>query len=374
MKKILALMLAAAMALSLAACGGGNGDKESAEASTASPYADLESCAEYAIDELKSVLKNPSSLTVNNLYAVVADDGYIFDIDYSAENGLGGANRDDFFISVYSVENGFAVLTYGSGSFQDTENQMYSSQFYDKYNKVAGAYIFDPETLTVLGIDESGIDPYIDQRVELTGKMKGEKDASTGFGGAWDFELENDSFLKVVYFAEGTDLDWYKQFTGLPYEITISAIKDENGHYREAEIVEDTIRNATYAERVQRFSYHDIKILADTLPTSGIDPMNADDIQAVLTDTTFSLSGKTYTITFHADGIVDATYMSMGEERSMYESWRMEDGHVICVHSFTNKSGESVTKEVCFTPYQFDETYLLFDTEDGLSSMALTPP
>ena len=165
MKKLLALMLAAALALSLVACGGGgagdnntpstgNGDATSTDIpSTTSPYADIESCAEYAIGELKSILKNPSSLIVNNLYAVEADDCYIFDIDYSAENGFGGMNRDDFFIAVYSIENGFGVNTYGTGTFSEAENQRYSSQFFTKFNKVSGSYILDPETYQVMGID-----------------------------------------------------------------------------------------------------------------------------------------------------------------------------------------------------------------------------
>lgn len=384
MKRFLALMLAAALALSLVACGGGGGGTGNAdvsstsggsgtEESTGSSFVDMESCAGYAVEQLKSVLKNPSSLVVNNLYAVEADDGYIFKIDYSGENSLGGMNRDDFFIAVYSIENGFAVNTYGAGTFSESENQRYSSQFFDKFNKVSGSYILDPETLTVLGIDESGIDPYIDERVELTGKMKGEKDASTGYGGAWDFELENDPYLKVVYFAEGTDLSWYEQFTGSPYEITISAIKDEDGHYREAEIVEDTIRDATYEERFQRFNYYDRKILTMTIPTSGIEPMSTDDIQAVLTDATFSMRNNyggdgdgTHTITFHADGSVNSLYTYQGEEHSMYESWRMENGSVVCT-----QAGKSGPIDRYFTPYQFDKTYLLIDTV-GDYSMVLT--
>ena len=175
MKKLLILMFAAVLSLSLVACGDKSGETEFTDAPTESSYVDITSCAEYAIDQLKSVLKNPNSLIVNNLYTVDADDCYIFAIDYSAENGFGGMNRDKFYIAVNSVENGFAVRTYGTGAFSEAENQMYSSQDFEKFNKVSGAYILDPETYQVTGIDESGIDSTIDQRVELTGKMKGEK-------------------------------------------------------------------------------------------------------------------------------------------------------------------------------------------------------
>ena len=378
MKKRLALLLAAVLSISLAACGDESSGKESTEASAESSYADITSCAEYAVDQLKNVLKNPNSLIVNNLYAVDADDCYIFAIDYSAENGFGGMNRDEFFIAVNSVENGFAVRTYGAGEFSEAENQMYSSQSFAEFNKVSGTYILDPETCQVTGIYESVIDSTIDQRVELVGKMKGEKSDSTGYGGAWDFEVDGDSFLKVVYFTEGTDLSWYEKFTGLPYEITISAIKDADGIYREAEIVEDTIRDSTIEERFQRFNYYDRTILQNTISDAELEIMSGDAIKAVLTDTTFSMRNNyggdrdgTHTITFNADGTVNAAYTYEGKEYSMYEASRMEGDSVVCTHSYTS-SGEQKTTDYYFTPYQYDGTrYLLLD-QNGDYSMILT--
>lgn len=365
------------MCLSLTACGGNGQAEVSADTDTAeNPYADMESCAEYAIDKLKSILKNPNSLAVNNLYAVEADGCYIFAIDYSAENGFGGTNRDDFFLSVNSVENGFAVRTYGSGAFSEAENQNYTSQAFAKANKASGAYILDPETFEVIGIDESGVDSTLDQRVTLVGKMKGEKKDSTGFGGAWDFELEGDSLLKVVYFTEGTDLSWYEQFTGAPYEITISAVKESDSVYREAEIVEDPILDATDDQRFARFNYYDRAYYG--YQAASMTPMSSDAIEALLADTTFSMRNNyggdgdgTHTITFHADGTLDASYTYEGAEYSMYEAWRMEGDSVVCTHSYTS-SGEQKTTDYYFTPYQYDETrYLLLD-QNGDYSMALT--
>lgn len=371
MKKIIAFMLAASLALSLAACG----EKEPAEEPVETPYEtpepveepvenpfeDMELCAGHAIDQLKSILKNPSSLIVNNMYAVVADDCYIFDIDYSAQNGFGGMNRDDYYIGVNSIENGFTA------KFYDTD------YFFTKYSKVSGTYVFDPETYQVIALDVGSIDDTIGQRVELVGKMKKERDESIGFAGAWDFELNGSVFLKIVNFVEGTDLSWYKQFTGLPYEITISAIKDEDGVYWDAEIVEDTIRYATYEERLQRFSYHDRSILKATLPNSGIEPMKAEDIQAALADTTFSMrdTDGTYTITFNADGTVDETCISAKDDHTLYEQWRIEDDHVVCAGSRSG-FGKTVALERSFTPYQFDEAYLLLEDTTGAYSISLT--
>ena len=383
MKKVWCLILAAVLTMSLAACGGNADDAANATDKTAAGSAensDIGACAEYAVGQLESILKNPSSLIVNNLYAVEAEDYYIFYIDYSAENGFGGTNRDNLFLAVNSIENGFAVTTYGTGSFSESQNQLYSSQDFEKYNKISGYYILDPGTYQIMGIDESGIDATINQRVELVGKLKGEKSESTGFGGAWDFEVNGSAILQVVYFTEGTDLSWYEQFTGLPYEITISAIKDEDGHYREAEIVEDTIRDATDEERFQRFNYYDRMILATTIPDSGIEPMSGEAAEALLTDATFSMRNNyggdgdgTHTITFYGDGTVDAKYIYDGEEYSMYESWRMEGDSVVCTHSYT-KNGEQKTIDYYFTPYQYDATRYLLLTQNDIydCSMVLT--
>ena len=124
MKKFLRILLAAAaLALMLAACGGGDGGSASTEGAAESTDPDIEACAEYAIDQLKSVLKDPSSLVVNGLYAVEAEDSYIFGIDYSAQNGFGGMDRDTLFLDVSRMESGFAVRTYGTGAFSGAENQ-----------------------------------------------------------------------------------------------------------------------------------------------------------------------------------------------------------------------------------------------------------
>lgn len=54
MKKLLILMFAAVLSLSLVACGDKSGETEFTDAPTESSYVDITSCAEYAIDQLKS--------------------------------------------------------------------------------------------------------------------------------------------------------------------------------------------------------------------------------------------------------------------------------------------------------------------------------
>ena len=55
MKKLLALMLSAALSLSLVACGGESVDKESTAVSTESSYEDIASCAEMCIRDSATV-------------------------------------------------------------------------------------------------------------------------------------------------------------------------------------------------------------------------------------------------------------------------------------------------------------------------------
>lgn len=147
---IFAVVLTLSMVLSLTACGGNGEKKEDAteavtEVVTEAPVTDVELCAEYAVEKLKDILKNPSSLIVNELHAVQDEDGYIFEIDYTAENGFGGSNRDNFYIIVSKKDNGFATRSLGSSNYADDTSQMYTEQLYNQ-TAVSGYYDFDTTT------------------------------------------------------------------------------------------------------------------------------------------------------------------------------------------------------------------------------------
>mgnify|MGYP002594421098 FL=1 len=99
MKKLSALLLAAVLCLSLAACGkASEASSEPSAEPTEGAYTDVEACAGYAIEKLKTVLKNPASLQVNSLSAVATDDSYIYAVDYSS---FGGMNRSNLYLDVY---------------------------------------------------------------------------------------------------------------------------------------------------------------------------------------------------------------------------------------------------------------------------------
>ncbi|MBQ6197162.1 MAG: hypothetical protein IJK47_07050 [Lachnospiraceae bacterium] len=179
MKKLIAMLLAIMMVLSLVACGNNEGTKTEAqtqetaetttvapvteaptteaptesptEATTERPLSDFELCAEYAVSKIRDILKNPSSMVVNHLYGVEYEGAYIYAVDYSAQNGLGGYGRDTIYITVKKTANGFAVTTYGSQSFSNSTNQKYTSQFYSKA-AAKGYYEFDATTYRLIAL------------------------------------------------------------------------------------------------------------------------------------------------------------------------------------------------------------------------------
>ena len=75
MKKTLSFILAFVLCLSFCACSEKSGDTE-----VYTPL-EIELCAEHAVENLKNILKNPSSLAINKLHGVEAEEGYIFSID-----------------------------------------------------------------------------------------------------------------------------------------------------------------------------------------------------------------------------------------------------------------------------------------------------
>ena len=109
MKKIISLLLALVMCLSLCACGGGNDTSnapDTTEAPTTAPTAPpisrealgLEAC----IDFLKDHLKNPNSLEVLEVrYVLTRTVDIHYEIEYTAENSFGGADRDTIYMTAF---------------------------------------------------------------------------------------------------------------------------------------------------------------------------------------------------------------------------------------------------------------------------------
>lgn len=369
MKKVVTLLVALVMCLSLCACGGSeeaapNATEPATEPATEYVPQDVELCAEYAIETLKNNLKKPDSLQIHDLYGVDTEDSCIIAIQYAAQNSFGDVCDDNLFLDVMITDNGFAVRTYGRGSFEEQENQRYTAQFCAKNKKRNGFYVLDPQTLRIGAFVESEVKAEI---VTFEGKLKG---VNNSYEGAWNVQIGEDNFLKVIYFAEGTDLSWYEQFTGKPYEVTISALLDE-GKYFDAAIVADPVLDATHEERFQRFNYHD-RVFYKTF-VQELTPMTEEEVRTALTGNTFAMRNNyggdnngNHTVTFFDGGAMDAGYTYEGEPYTMYDSWRIEGGNVIV--------GNPNGNEEILTPYLIDETWILLMNMDprGDTSMVLT--
>ena len=106
MKKILFLLLAFVLCLSLCACDGNNEARNAeiettqvpTEAALPREVLGLDVC----IDFLKEYLKNPSSLEVLAVRYVLTNTVNIhYEIEYTAENSFGGADRDTIYMTAF---------------------------------------------------------------------------------------------------------------------------------------------------------------------------------------------------------------------------------------------------------------------------------
>ena len=91
MKRFLSIFTAFLLCLALCACGESQPEvPELSEEVSAAVYATWQ-----MKDHLEQSLKNPDSLQINVLQGGQGSDGdYIFALDYSAQNGFGGMNRE----------------------------------------------------------------------------------------------------------------------------------------------------------------------------------------------------------------------------------------------------------------------------------------
>lgn len=70
-------------------------------------------CWNIAENYLKGILKNPNSLQIHSHTTFIGANSYTFTIDYSAQNGFGGYNRETYFIEV-NFNTGKIVSAFGT--------------------------------------------------------------------------------------------------------------------------------------------------------------------------------------------------------------------------------------------------------------------
>ena len=119
MKRMLSALLILALLFTLCACGGNsaNTTDDSTQQTDSTPLDDNPKSPVFAYieDTIKATLKNPNSLIINSISEKVdpiTDDEYsyyIVDVDYSAQNGFGGYNREQKVYYAKCSNDGKAV-------------------------------------------------------------------------------------------------------------------------------------------------------------------------------------------------------------------------------------------------------------------------
>lgn len=148
MKRFLLIFTAFLLCLALCACGESQPETtELSEETSAAVYATWQ-----MKDHLEQSLKNLDSLQINALQGGQGSDGdYIFALDYSAQNGFGGMNREQIYLGVTAEDGWYAAKFYGSPSLGGDDNQRYTQLFFLELPQTVD---YDVETLLNYAADE----------------------------------------------------------------------------------------------------------------------------------------------------------------------------------------------------------------------------
>ena len=362
MKKTISLLLAFVLCLSLCACGSGND----------TPDTVVTNAPEEAVPTKEELLAQALAvdyITINNdsfdnlakaksLYcnATLKLDGVVCEIK---EDHVRIGNGVSWGVSVYlpveeliDLEKWQRIVVVGKTTDEIIEEANFTGTL--SLYQMSEAYL---------------VDDYFEYQVTLKGKNE-------SYDGAWNILLGDSNYANLVYFADGVDLSSFNTSSnGNPGEaITILAKSKFKNYsswvYYDATIIaveESTQGNVD--ERLLTFNYEDREFFKKYV--ADLTPLTEDEILSVLNGNTFSMRNNyggdnngIHSITFFEDGSLDASYTSKGEQYTMYDSWRIENGNVIV------KNGDN---EKVLTPYQYDDTrYLLMQMDRGDYSMVLT--
>lgn len=381
MKKLLALMLAAALALSLVACGGGGGTGDNDPPSTPSSGSggttstDMPSSGgEESENPSDAPADDGTQLVIGETYSTPTFDITITGFDFSEKainpNGDNHIRPSDGNVTA----NLYYTIKYtGKGQAHETMFAPSALLYGDGYTFNLTKYWFYDEGVDGwLNGSSNGIQP-LTPEFPCKACFFVPEEVENEKGNSLSIEFLNYNPDKPLSFSpRPEDENMKEKIFNYCVEMEKGNTWDERKIARSMLIELDDYKNCGIEARMHFFTYDDREYFKEYI--QSMEPMTGDEIQAILTDTTFSMRNNygsdgdgIHTIAFHADGTVDSLYTYQGEEHSMYESWRMENGSVVCT-----QAGKSGPVDHYFTPYQFDETrYLLIDTE-GDYSMVLT--
>lgn len=225
MKKTISLLLALVMCLSLCACGGGNDTPETTEAPTETTVPQLDianAIAETPMHIYDDVMENQAR-AMQNTYIMECSVGSITNEYFESGN-----------LRIYLASEELAKLNKGESvaivckvteviEEKDSWGVTYWIEFGD-------AQLYDGEV------------PDVEPREHeiFTGLLKGKNES---YEGAWNIQIGDSNYLKLIYFAEGTDLSAFNESYNSGEEITFSvdissSLTDVPGTFYNAKLID----------------------------------------------------------------------------------------------------------------------------------------
>ena len=225
MKKAMSLLLALVLCLSLCACAGGNDTPETTEAPTEPtvPQLDIENAiAETPVHIFDDVMENQAR-AMQNTYMMECSVGSITNEYFESGN-----------LRIYLASEELAKLNKGESvaivckvTEVIEEKDSWGSTYWIEFGD---AQLYD------------GVVPDVEPREHeiFTGLLKGKNES---YEGAWNIQIGDSNYLKLIYFAEGTDLSAFNESYNSGEEITFSvdissSLTDVPGTFYNAKLID----------------------------------------------------------------------------------------------------------------------------------------